>query len=1345
MQRQFRVLLEHAIVAVLFLVPVGLAGQATDSNAAQAANAPAQPDTSQNSQAVSQTGVFPVFAVNMNFQTSLVDGTVAPSTSANNGVDSTLQHTWDMLKGSGFNTIAFPVDLKDPQAAARVANMCIWAKTNNVSLIPVLANAWTGNLAAAFPTAIVSFLRGGDGQQFPAYAQIAFFQLQNPINVPFHETKTSLTETQKQLLAAVDTLRTSELQALAGTGLQATPILVNASFDYELIQQGAIVGVPLDASQEQRAVAAFKKSLLPFAGNGNVNAVRVEWFPRSISSGDEGHFVSLLREVEASVADKKVLLDTGFSTAFNSADQQSQFMTVALTNLAGLRAEEGANGGFIGITVSQAFDNSNQQAGTSPGNFDPSQWNWNEKAKQLAQMWSQGSKSAELTWWLEKVRAGRTLLTTQAGADPIASPGLQAIQQFSATVAQVSQNMTQAAANSGTTPAAVPAAGSDTTASPAGPAAPAPASTPAPADTSANATPAPAASGQTQTPSSPSAFQQTFQSLVQQVTTQLTTSLITKLNNKLNNPSSSQPSYPTQNSASYVQNPSLPGSAPVATPPPAYPAQAATPDAQSSSTTSSSAAAPAVPVDTSAPATPPASQSSGPAISLSPQDVTVDSTNAVAGQPVHITAQLHNASASQAASGLSLQLVDSSNPSSGTQASQGGVSVPPSGVTPVQLTWTPGQTSTTALSLQVMDSNGTQLASATVPLTVGSGANANTGSTTGGGQSGSGSGAQTANNQPGQTPASGNTGTGTGTNATTQTSSSNPASPGQATISTTQTVPVTVIQPKIVYFGTPAAAGIGPSLSLQVTNPAANIINSAQAQLFLDGKPGPTQTLGAFLPNQTRTATFDTSAIPAGTQNLKVVVTTPEGASVTADAAPNPTPGASPGTGPHKALGTVHAGLPVRSGPSSGYRIGSMTAPASMTVTPSSVSGGSHGSGAIAAGLPAPQTAATPSGVAANPTANTSTVSGSSVSPVPSVAPPATTKSPGNNASTQSPAASPMAGVKTIAPQAAAPKSAAIATAVPASSNQATAASGTNVPNSSSPTAVATIAPPSSTSPAGSNTAVRQPAGQIPAVRTIVPPGSAANPASAAPVVPQPRFNQTSTAGANVVPNSPLPTSPVRTIVPQPSTNATTVLPPGSPKPAGGNTLVPQASASTVLPSASPAQPPGVRTFAPQSTTPTVLPTSNANQVAGVRTIGGQSLSGTGQLSTATTVLPPRPGQSLPAQTGSTAAQGFVDLSVAAAEIHFRPAAPGQPLQCTAVIHNIGSLGAIGASVVFTLRADGKALSSSPSVFNVGPGGAYQASWTSIMPAGQSVQLAVQVTAKGDMNAANNQAVIRLR
>jgi hypothetical protein len=1339
MQKAFRVYAARTVYAALFFTPFSILAQPSSGPGAD----PAQQAALQGTQAVSQTGVFPEFAVNMNFDPSQVDGADVPSKSANGGVDDTIQRAWEALKPGGFNTIVFKVDLNDPQAAARVANLCIWAKANSVALIPVLANAFAGEAAASFPGAVISLLRGGDGQQFAAYTQLSYFQIQDPINVPLAGASMKPTETQKKLLGAVDSLRSAESQALQGAGVQATPIIVSASFDYELIQQGAIAGVQLDATTEQKAQAALKKTLLPFADAANVDAISVSWFPRSITSGDEGHFVGLLRELEGAVPGKKVLLDTGFSTAFNSGDQQSQFMTVALTNLAGFRATDGADSRFVGVTISQAFDNSAGKAQASPaGPSDPGQWNWSEKAKQLAQMWSKGGKSADLTWWLEKVRAGRALLTAQANAsggnDMVASPGLQAVQQFSATVAQVSQNMTPATISSTTqTPPSTGQALSspDTTAS----------STmlsqafvPPTAAMPANGAPAPPTATQTAGSGTPSFYSQMLQTLVQQVTTQLTTAMVTKLSNKLTNSSPAQPQYPSY----AAQN----GGA-------TFPQ---TPNANTNYN-----------VNPQAPQYPVTSPSSVGVISLGPQDVTLDTANPAAGQPVHVTAQLHNGSTDQDIAGLTVQLVDAANLTL-PQASQSGVVVSRLGIVPVQLTWTAGQPTgaPSTLLVQVLDASGAQVASAGVPTITIANANAgpNSGNTTNQPPYGSNSGSS--NGQTAQNTTSGNFNANPGSTTNMLASGSNPVSsttqsqPGQALASSnTQSGTATeVVQPQIVFFGPAATTGQTPSLSLQVTNPAASLMSSAQAQLFVDGKPGPVQTLGPLLPSQTRSATFDSSTVAAGTHNIKVVVTTADGASASATASPAASLGPSHSVGVNNLTARgVRGGLPVRSGLPASYQIGTVTtAPASASAPPPQTSAGPNPprtaapnasatgsqkppaasqSGAIST-IASPNRANLPAGTSTTPTVGSSqTGSGST--------PAVLTRSPSQTG-----------GVRTITPQGS------------SGTNQAGTVSRVVPPGSSGQTpGVRTVVPQTSTgtNQTGAVSTVLAPAssGQTPGVRTVVPQVSTGT-------------NQTGTVSTVLPPASSGQAPAVRTVVPQTSTGAnragtvTTALPPASSgQTTGVRTVLPPGAAganqagsvTTAVPAGSSSSIPAVRAVVPRGSSTTNQTTTVATTVLPPRPVPGTGITmavapgpGTTHTVAPTTVLPPGrtpAGTTLAGPLGlatgnSVPGRAYLDLSITAGEIGFRPVAPGQPTTFTAVIHNLGTVGAQGASVVFTLNADGRITSSRPSVFNIAAGGSFQASWTAPMPAGRSVQLGVQVMANGDINPANNQAAIRL-
>ena len=532
-----RVLRQLAALCLLALIPVAGPAQKSSAKAQKSHVVPASAATpAQSPQQLTQTEILPVFAIDMNFDPSWVDGAEAPTKSVlynHNGVNDAFQKAWEALRPAGFRTIRFKLDLRDGQSAARLANLCIWAKANNVTLIPVLEYAPGDGALADFPAAFISRLRAGDGQQFATFNQVLYFQIESPMNVAAFHPEIKTGEAQKTLLSAIDSLRNGELQALQGSGVAATPIMMSASFDYELILQSAITGVALDPAAEQRAHAGLKSFLEPLAADANVDAVNVEWFPGSISSGDADGFAILLRELEAAIPGKQVLLTTGFSSAFNSYDQQNQFLTVATTKMWNFRLDDGGEGShFLGVIFEQALTDPNSDAAPPEGNSDPSQWKWKEKAPQLARMLSGGKSSAALKWWLAKVRGNMALLAWQpdasGGTEFMPLPGLQAFQQISTALAPARQT-----AASSTTAPGVAGSGNETSAgvgdSQASQAAASNVSSASVGAPTYNQTtpsvPATEASGS----ASPSAYKQLMMTLAQQATTQLTTALVTRM------------------------------------------------------------------------------------------------------------------------------------------------------------------------------------------------------------------------------------------------------------------------------------------------------------------------------------------------------------------------------------------------------------------------------------------------------------------------------------------------------------------------------------------------------------------------------------------------------------------------------------------------------------------------------------------------------------------------------------------------------------------------------------------------------------------------------------------------
>jgi hypothetical protein len=683
-----------------------------------------------------------------------------------------------------------------------------------------------------------------------------------------------------------------------------------------LIRQGAIAGVALDAGAEQKAQASLMRFLSAFATSANIDAVNIEWFPRSISSGDVDHFAALLHELKASLPAKQLLLTTGFSSAFNSTDQQMQFYTLAVSNLGDFRASEGVNSNFLGVVFRQAFQGLSAGAMPPASGGDLSRWDWTAKAKQLNEIWGQGGKSEELTWWLNKVQDNMGLLSLQpngsGGISVVPLPAQQSLQQISTTVAQVSQNVA--------VPAYAPygASFSPQTAAPA---------------ISQSAMPSYSTGVQAPSQSTASPFQQMMFTILQQFTTQMTTTLAARLTRSGESPMQYSGGYPGANVGNTsqsqnnpfgqygaVNNAGSPGVSPSTYPsyaPPSYPSQ--------------------VPVGPS---------SAGNTVWIGPQDVTVDATNVIPGQSVRVTTQIHNGSTDRDISGLTVLLADPSG-SSTSQPMQNGVAVPRSGLTSVQVTWIANQSSPGPhqMVLQILDANGIQLTSAAVPaITVTS---------------------TTGSSNPGFAPNAPPSGA-----YVPQGFQAISTQPGASPPSIQSSAPA--IQPQITYFGptdTSSAAAVGqiPPLSLQVANSSDAPMQPVQAQLFVDGTTGQFRTLGPLLPKQTRSAVFAGIPAASGTHAVQVVVTTADGAMASATISMNATPptvattgGAAPTNSytTQAAIAPSSGGMSVRAGTPTSFSIGSVSQ--SMIVPSSNTGLPARPDPTGATTAPAPASAGTP-------------------------------------------------------------------------------------------------------------------------------------------------------------------------------------------------------------------------------------------------------------------------------------------------------------------------------------------------------------------------------------------------
>jgi hypothetical protein len=432
---------------------------------------PSEPDAAaQDAPAVAQTGLLPIYGVDFNFDPAWVDGEKFPSQSEkfpHFGVNPAFQQVWEALKPLGFNALRFAIDVRDAKKAARrVANLCLWASQNNVKLLPVLVGAERNHSlgdgfasdTADFSKALLKTLRSEDGQYLAAYPQILAFQLEHQMNHAGLHDAMERVKAQKRLAEAARELRRTEEQVLAGSGLSPTPLLVNASFDYELVSARALAGAPLSEEAYAQAVGALHEFLKTFADTLEVDLIGVDWFPGSLSAGRVEQLPEVARQVMEALPGKQVVFTTGMSASFHTPDEQRQFYALAFANLADLRGSLGADAPFAGVFFHEALNGLEPKPAPDLERALMSR----ERAAQadeLLRLWRGEGDSKMMAWWWQKVENSLGLLTlarNRAGDIALqAQPPLESLQQVAATVDEANA----ALADANAIPEASPAEG----------------------------------------------------------------------------------------------------------------------------------------------------------------------------------------------------------------------------------------------------------------------------------------------------------------------------------------------------------------------------------------------------------------------------------------------------------------------------------------------------------------------------------------------------------------------------------------------------------------------------------------------------------------------------------------------------------------------------------------------------------------------------------------------------------------------------------------------------------------------------------------------------------------------
>ena len=904
------------ILSLLLLLCVPLAAQQLSGDPAQstgqAAPSAGQQQTSpQNPQAISQTGLLPVYGVDVRLDPAWVDSSQFPSQSPgfpNSGTTAAFQQVWGALQSGGYNVMRVPIDVRDAAGAAnRAANLCLWAKNNNVQLILLLTGSDPGQpigrdyptQASSFVQSLVTLMRSNNGQYLANYSQIMSYQIEDELNHAGRHGGMAASAAQQLILQAAQALRKAESDALNGSGLAATPLMASTSFDFELIKAGAIAGGTLTDAAYSQAYQSLKQVLVGLAGSTDLDLLSVDWFAGSVGGGGVEKAPALLKSLIADVSGKQLVLTTGFSTAFRSADEQKRLYTMAFANLSDLRASVGTDCPFVGTIFREALNgnnpNPNPPRPTLPGEMG--KWDWQAKAAELTAMWTQNKTSDDMSWWLAKVDNNMGLVTLQNDAsgnvavNPL--PAQQGMTQIASTVSDVNASMaTNPAMNFSGQPTGAPS----------------------------NPSVDPNAAGAVSTPSPfvmglQGAVQKGMLGLLDNVFQRLGTMSASAGGQGFNNPNNAAAQYNNNayNNNGAPGNPynyyngNAPGTQPGGQPAASYGGQ---PGGQQGGYTGGQ----------------PGGAAPG-SVQLGPQDVSLQPTNPQVGSPVTINVNLRNVGGTDVY-GLMVMAVGDDN---FTLAQTDSVHIAPNSNTPVPLQWIPATAKPSyQITVNVGDGSGNQLASAPLnPIAVtamqapnnpgtgvvgsannpgGAGADTSGGASPTGGAAGTpttgatgGAGSGTADS--GSNPPAGSQLLPGGTPDTSGAGTS--GNPGGTLNSVTPMGAVKLVGIQVGNTTDSPSPGQQSPVVVAVANPYLVPLNNIKATLMVDGKDVQTQTMGVLLPQQNRSLLFQGVNFPqAGQHEVKVRVDSQR-------------PGAQPQTGTATQRIVIRAGTkapPGRSG-----------------------------------------------------------------------------------------------------------------------------------------------------------------------------------------------------------------------------------------------------------------------------------------------------------------------------------------------------------------------------------------------------------------------------------------------
>ncbi|MCE5218403.1 hypothetical protein LLH03_15375, partial [bacterium] len=395
-------------------------------------------------------GLFQVVALESRTWTSNVDGAAFPSVDpafARQGVSEAFDTFYrTSIAGAGYNSLVVAVSPWDDAeaTATKLANLGSWAAgvgapaphliVNLTDLDKAESLTQVAGTIEALVKALATKLKPAEGAEATTYRRIAAYRLGPALNLL--AAKGGAVADPMSLALMVRAAIGAAERSVLGAAFTPTPVQAAVSMDYALLSRGKIAPGDLAAEDLDAAYGDLRPTIDATIAGRAVDCVVLQWHAGSLSPGTPDQMTQTLQRLATDYPANQILLDTGYSTAFNTHTQQSEW---GLSLLASVASGLAQTTNFAGFSWSCDVDS----AAPEPPDADVADrvaaWTGQDAGPKVAAALWNPEADADARWWVGRVEAAMGINALDAAGAPAPKPVATALQDLAAKGVGIAQ------------------------------------------------------------------------------------------------------------------------------------------------------------------------------------------------------------------------------------------------------------------------------------------------------------------------------------------------------------------------------------------------------------------------------------------------------------------------------------------------------------------------------------------------------------------------------------------------------------------------------------------------------------------------------------------------------------------------------------------------------------------------------------------------------------------------------------------------------------------------------------------------------------------------------------------